>query len=273
MAVNQSKNRANIRLLQRIMIAVCILSMAMGIAGCKPAEDPDIAIETPYVVLKFPKEAAELVRYQQESEAEVVSQVFSMEVKGSMREVFRIWFNNYDAGTRMGYLTTEQGSIPVSYDVTPYTETEFPDEESWTRYYTVMDGFSTLLESISQSKAFRETDLQDDGETRTHTLKYWELTLPAAVRCEEITGETGYRVEFYGKIAGKEIKMYAIHLGEPAAQSELGFYLADGEKLRLTVESADLDSNLELSQQDHLLMESINSVIPVIMADPNFTTE
>ena len=245
----------------------------MGVGGCKPAEDPDIAIETPYVVLKFPKEAAELVHYQQESEAEIVSQVFSMEVNGSMREVFRIWFNNYDTGTRLGYLVTEQGSVPVSYDVASYTETDFPDEESWTRYYTVMDGFSTLLESISQSKVFRETDLQDNEKTKTHTLKYWKLTLPAAVRCEEITEETGYRVEFYSQIAGKERKMYAIHLGEPAAQTELGFYLADGEKLRLTVESADLDSSIELSQQDHVRMESVNDVISAIMADPNFTTE
>jgi hypothetical protein len=67
--------------------------------------------------------------------------------------------------------------------------------------------------------------------------------------------------------------MYAIHLGEPAAQSELGFYLAQGEKLRLTVQSADLDDQADLSQMDHVLMESVNDVISTIMADPNFTAE
>lgn len=271
MAINQFSKGS--RLLRRLCLSLMAVCLAVAAVGCKRAEDPNMTIETPYVTLKFPKAAAEYVRYQQEQDEDAVSQVFSMELGGGMREVFRIRFNEYDTGTRLGYLQTEQGSIPVSYDVSLYTREDFPDEESWTRYYDIMDGFSVVLESISQSKAFRENDLQDTADTRSHTLKYWKLTLPAAVRCEEITEETGYRVEFYGKIAGEEIKMYAIHLGEPAAQSELGFYLAEGEKLRLTVESADLDNQAELSQMDHVLMESVNDVISAIMADPNFTTE
>lgn len=258
---------------RRVLSTLCAFCVTAAMGACKKTENPNVEIETAYAVLQFPKTAVQYIDHKQESEGDAVAEVFYMDVAGSWREVFRICYADPENGSLLGYMKTKQGSVAVSYTVESYTEADFPDQESWQIYYSVMDGFSVLLNSIIENEDFSKTGTTNTNKTKKTKLTYWEFSLPESIRCEERTDNGSYRVDFYGTIAGNEMKMYAIHLGQPAAQTVLGYYTADGEKKTLSVESADLSNLAQLSEKDHILMTSVNDVINVIMSDPNFSAQ
>lgn len=258
---------------RRLLTAVCAFCVTASLGACKKAENPNVEIETAYAVLQFPKAAVQYIEHNQVTEGEAVAEVFYMDVAGSLREVFRICYADPDNGSMLGYLNTKQGSVAVTYTVVSYTEADFPDQESWQIYYSVMDGFSVALNSITENDDFSKNGTADAMKHKQVKLTYWEFSLPESIRCEESTDNGGYRVDFYGTIAGNEIKMYTIHLGQPAAQTVLGYYSAGGEKQILSLESADLNYQAQLSEKDHILMETVNDIIAVLMSDPNFSAQ
>jgi hypothetical protein len=112
----------------------------------------------------------------------------------------------------------------------------FENEEERILYSQLADAFSTMLNSLYEDPRFSETKYVapvDSGEIK---LKYWKLSVPQNVQCEESGQGAGYRAEFFGLVNNTRIPLYALYLGDAEnPEDTLGTYTADGQALGLNI--------------------------------------
>lgn len=234
-----------------------------------------IAVETKYGTLAFPEELSEQMRHTEVTEGDVAMEVFYMLGTNGERELFRIYYADAQAGTHMGYLNTDNGEIPVSYSICEYTEEDFADEEDKKLYYSMMDAFSVVMNSIYADERFSETRMVEQVGTQEVKLRYWTVTLPENVLYEETVDSDTYRVDFYGEVSGERIDLYFIGLGDMEAETILGMFTADGVQKPVAVETHNLDGYEGWPEEErgviYQMMESVNDVIQAIVSDKNFS--
>lgn len=267
-----------------LVVLLCILGTCSTAPAQDGASDLDseegmqtaavVEYKTAYGVLQFPEEMAPHLRHMEVTEGHIAMEVFYLILEDRERELFRIYYSSAAMGTELGYLTVGDREVPVTYSVCEYEKDDFSGQANWELYCTMMDGFTTILNSFYNNPQFSATRTVQAVEDTVVTLTYWKLPLPDNMEYEEITGEDTYRVNFYGIVSGDRMLLYAIQLGEPALQSGLGSYSVDGMDMVLSLETNEmvLEKVLEEEEQQILyeMMDSINPILDIIMSDKNF---
>lgn len=270
-------------LLCAVMIAGILCLTACNPGGEKPLTappeteptEPVAVIETALVDLEFPEALMPNVRHLEVSEGIITMEVFYMVSQSGERELYRIIFGDGSMGDQLGYLTVDGAEIPVTYTISEY-EDGFGSEEENALYYGLMDAFSTLMDSLSKDPRFSETKYVAPVGSRVEKLKYWTLTLPENVQCEQSGQGDGYKAEFFGVVNGTRIPLYTLRLGgEVNPEDILGGFTVDGKLLDLAVEVYDISVYESWAEEDqrviYVMMESVNEVVWQLMEDKNFS--
>lgn len=291
----------------KILCAVMALAMLLGLTACKkeksPAQTqpepeaeqnetvdqteeaektdeepvevdvPYLFFETSYCTLQYPSEYGDYLIHGHTEADGAEAEVFSMAKDGTTVELFRIIFGAAADAETLGVLNVEDEQIPVSYTTCIFAQEDFADEESWTIYSGMMDGFSTMLNSIQADENFSVGQSTGDDQPQTAKLTYWEVTLPAGVTWEETTQDDVYRVIFRGEVAGQTMDLYAVCIGDTQAENVFGTY----NDKPVTIENFELEVGETWTEEDtamaYTMKGSINDVITVISADPEFTAK
>ena len=236
---------------------------------------PFTEFETPYCTLLFPSQSASYLTHSQTPTDNGSDEAFSMELDGKQVELFRICFGDATGEELLGVLETEQGEVPVTYTTRIFTETEFPDAESWNVYRQLMDGFSTMLNTIAEDPRFRQEQNPVTSEVQNVQLRHWAVDLPAGILVEETDADGIYRALFRGTVAGAALDLYAVTVGDTAAQAPVGTYTVNGAALPVAVDIFSSTPAADWTDEDtaffYTMMDSINAVLQTIMADPAFT--
>lgn len=278
-------NKALTTRVRKCVCAVLVMTLALPLVSCgenkeEPLQlpsDPTSAatsIETAYATLEFPQELFDDLRHTEVIDGDVVMEMFFMETAAGERELYRIYYADPQMGTLAGYLQTESGEISVSYSMSQYDDSVFETEEERRLYYSMMDAFSVIMNSIDSDERFSESRPQAAVGQREVKLRYWTITLPDNIQCEENDVNGTYQVNFYGEVSGERINLYMIGLGQMEADTTLGMYSVDGEQKPVTVSSVNLDLYESWPQEEQTkiskMMDSLNTVIQVIVSDENF---
>ena len=266
---------------------VLVLTFILSCAACANEEvqeplrattvpvETTVSIETVYGPLKFPKELYDKLRHMEVTEGQIAVEVFYMICTQGEREAFRIYYADPGSNTCFGYLQTDSGEIPVSYRLCEYEDTEFENEEDRKLYYDMMSAFSVVMNSIHEDPRFSETRSVASVGNREVQLRYWTLTLPENIQCTETEENGEYLAVFYGEVSGDRIKLYTIGLGDMEAESVLGWYTADGVQKQVKVQTHSPDAYENWSEENQIviyeMMNSLNSVIQIIVSDANFS--
>lgn len=278
-------NRNKSGLLQRFGCVILVLAMVLCLAACgggkkplrapeKDAAVPTVSMKTAYGTLDFPEQLQDNMRHMEISENGIIIEVFYMISAVGEKEVFRIYYADSQAGTHLGYLTTDAGEIPVSYALCQYADEDFADEDERNLYYSMMDAFSVVINSIHANAQFSEHKAVEPVADQEAKLRYWTLTLPENVHFTETEENGNYRVDFYGELSSERVDLYMIGLGDFEAETMLGLYDVKGVQKPVMVQTYSLDEYENWPEEDQTvlyeMMASVNTVIQTIVADKNF---
>lgn len=236
-----------------------------------------ILIRTAYCTLRFPAEHREYLDFEEFTDAGKSTAVFRLKLDNADYELFRVHFGQEHLGDKLGVLKTGGGDIPVSYEVYAMGEEAFADDEGWLIYNGMMDGFSMIMNSITEDSRFMSVSAVEPVERQDVTLTHWTMDLPEDIQWEE-TNENGYYlVSFFGIVNGEKIELFRVAIGEPSLKSVLGVYKLDGASKPISVESCEVPdiSGWPESEVSRLfaMMESINDVIEAIVSSEEFSAE
>lgn len=268
-------------------ICLCITAILMiGLTGCgntrqeplrAPTENTDtlVTIETAYGTLSFPEELVGNIRCIEVVEGRIAMNVFYMVTAEGERELYRIHYADDQVGTLMGYLTTDDGEISVSYSVCEYLEQDFANDEERRLYHSMMDAFSVILNSICSDPRFSEFRSLPSVADQEIGLRYWNVTLPENVQYSETEENGNYAVEFYGGVSGERIRLYRISLGESETGNVLGWYNVEGVRKPVMIQTYDLTAYELWPEEDYAavcrMMDTINNVILAITQSEQFS--
>lgn len=264
-----------------VVLVVCVAVSLIACDGEKKeslrasVDDKTVEITTQYGVLLFPEALLENIKHKEIAEEHVVMEIFSMFCNAGEREVFRIYYGDPNMGAFLGYLNTKEKEIPVTYTLTEYTDGAF-DEEDHILYCNIMNSFGVVLNSIFDDERFSEKRQTELIAEREVNLRYWTVTLPENVECEETAENEPYSVNFYGQVSGERVKLYTISLGLQGDESRLGWFTIDCVQQPVTIETYYESGNYEAwPEEDRMvvfeMMDTINNVISVITEDKNFS--
>ena len=263
------------------MVVIAILCLAACTDGSK---DPlrateetsatTAAIQTMYGTLQFPEALLGNLRHVEATEGQIAMEVFYMVTEGSEKELYRIHYADERMGSCIGYLTTDNGQISISYSICEYNDESFANEEERKLHHSMMDAFSVVMNSIHADERFSETRTMVPEDAQEATMRHWKLVLPSNVQFVESEDNGNYRADFFGIVEGERINLYMIGLGNLEAESMLGTYEVNGEQLPLVVETFDLDEYSTWSEENqrviYQMMSTINDVIQQITASKGF---
>ena len=262
-----------------VLAAVMLLGMtACAVSEKEPMRAPTaetVSIETAYGSLAFPKELQENLRHTETTEGPIAMEVFCMVSEAGEKELYRIFYGDAQMGELIGYLTTEQGEVSVSYTLCEYENSAFATEEERKLYYSMMDAFSTILNSIYADARFSESRHQEPVKSGDVKLRYWNVELPENVQFTESEENGIYRVEFYGEVSGERIDLFMIGLGEMKAETMLGMYTVNGVQKPVMIQTSDLSAYDIWPEEErmmiHQMMAPLNTLIQTIVTDENFS--
>lgn len=287
----------NGRLALRISICASVfLAVAALTAGCssnkdsgKPKTDTESAqnvavayqtIDTAYCPLQIAEDCVEKIRHTELAEDGVTREIFYMIQENGEKELFQICFGSVEEGDSIGWFQNGEEKLAVNVIVPAYDLSTFTEAEQET-YLTLMDQLNVLLSSIRDSAQFTAgdgTQAAGEPEKQPARLAYWEVMLPVTMEWEEKETNNVYTVDFYGMIDAERIRLYTISLGDTPVESALGMYMVVGEARMLGITPYTLDSQLpdatDAQRQTYsVLMDTINTVLPVIMGSENYSPE
>lgn len=277
---------------RRFLCLILSLMMVFALAACgggdqepmrateavtSAPEVSTVSIETAYGTLAFPEKLQENMRHMEVTENDTAMEVFYMVSEAGEKEVFRIYFAAGQAGNHIGYLTTDSGEIPVSYSLCEYADKDFANEDERKLYYSMMDSFSVVMNSIHSDERFSETRAMAPVEDQTVKLRYWNVTLPQNIQFTETEENGNYRADFYGEVSGERVDLFTIGLGDLEGDTILGFYDVKGEWKPVIVDTYGMiDYELWPEEERSVINEmmgSINTVIEAIIEDKNFAEQ
>lgn len=272
---------------RRLACLALTVALALSLTACggtsskgEPLRAPDkealptVSIETTYCTLAFPEDLFENLRHMEVTEGNIAMEVFYMVSEAGEKELYRLHFADAKIGTLMGYLTTDNGEVPVSLSQSEYEDTAFKDEEERKLYHDMMDAISIVMSSLRANPQFSETKAVAPVGEREVKLRHWKVTLPENVQYTESEEAGNYIVEFYGEHNGEIINLFMVALGDVEAETTLGQYTVGGVQKPVKVQTYSLDEYAAWSEEEQTviynMMDSINTVIQTIVADKNF---
>ena len=243
-----------------------------------------VNLKTTYLTLKYPKEYAKYLTYEELQNGTDTEIVFSMTYEEIEAELFRLSITAEMPDEYVGYLTLDNHSMYVSMDAAGLNPNIFAElqtdealqkrEEMEALYYSMLDGMSTVVQSLYSDKKFSTAKGISESEKQDKSMAYWKLSLPVAMVVDEMEENGVYCATFFGDIGGKTVKLYTISLGDAEAEACIGWYVVNGENRVLSVKTYDLATQEELSDEQretaYAMMDTINDVLQTIRQDENF---
>lgn len=230
-----------------------------------------VSVETEYVTMWYPKEYEGKLTSKEVVQDGVSVVIFNAMVGEEDRELFRIYFNDESMGALSGYIIRGTEEIPVSYYVDEYEEDIFITEAMKADYYSLLDAFEAVMNSIYQSPQFSADKREISVADRTESLKYWKVTIPENVYWEEFESEVVYRVDFYGMVDDVRVDLYSVGFGEMEEDYSIGSYLVDGVEREIQVRIYDIPDEDEMEESEantfYRMFESVNAVVEAIEAE------
>ena len=262
-----------------VLMSICFM---LGLAGCgSDAEGGEHIgktsevekIQTAHMVLEFPAEYAENLKHEEHIGSERTEEVFYMVHRGVSIELFRICFGDQTAGTPVGYLHMESGAVPVTVQVGDGPMDM--DDETENLYFGMMEGMNKVLDCVYRDARFSEHLEFHPGEETEAAMKYWTVELPESITWEESTEGDLYQVNFYGKVASTQIKLYSICIGDEGPGNPLGTMEIDGKSKTVFVKieglsQADMMSETERSIV-YSMLDTVNDVVQQIVSSKHFS--
>lgn len=263
-----------------ILIVVVVIIVAYNLGGSTPLQFGKVPVEiihSNYVDWSIPEECMDYLKYEQEVNGSVVSDMFSIKLDEKEVPVFRFDFGDENAGDWLGQLTVNEETIPVVYTVFMYSDEELMalgDTEGV--YYLFVDLFNQLSKDLSKNKSFtEEKPVMVSGSQQEIALTYWTFTLPVEMSCDETNENGTYKVMFYGTIRDEKVSLYQVNIGEDTVETELGTYQIDGENKVVSVVCHDIFNRSDWGDDDYavayLMVDTINSVIEKITSSELFS--
>ena len=243
--------------------------------GQRPAESYTL-IDTAYGQLRLSEDCAGSIRHEEIFDGGVTMEVFYMRMQDSEQELFRICYGDTQMGEFYGKILSEGREIPVRVAVYAHDGERFPSDEMRNLYYSLMDQLDVVLESIRSDDSFVEKGAQTETENRMVKLTYWTLELPKDITWQESTSDQLYRVDFFGNIDGKTVRLYMVCLGDIQEGNVIGEYTLDGKKLPVKVNTYSLESQANWLEDEHIsqyaaLMDTIDLVLRAVTTDTRFS--
>lgn len=264
--MNSFYNGKTKALLLIMALVALLLLTACGKDGQTAADS--IAVETTYVTLRYPAEFEGRLTSREVTQDGISVVIFNAMVGEEDRELFRIYFNDESMGVHVGYLIRGEEEIPVCYNVCEYEDEIFRTEEMKADYYTLMDGFAAVMNSVYENPQFSQDKRETPVADSQVSLKYWTVTLPENVYWEEVESEAGYRVEFYGFVQDFRVDLYSVGFGEMESDFTIGTHPVDGEEREILIRIYDVPGEDELGAEDantvYRMLESVNAVVEAI---------
>lgn len=234
-------------------------------------------IHSEYVDWSVPADCMEFLKYETETNNNVVADMFYMQAGSAEIPIFRFDFGDENAGDWLGVLTVGEEKIPVVYTVFMVSDEDLAalgDAEE--NYYKLMDVFNEMVKDLSENKNFSpEKPIMVSGSEQIAELTYWTVTLPEEMSWQETKENGTYQVVFYGHIQGEKIAMYQVTIGDEVTENQLGLYNIDGENKVISVVCHDVLDRPDWSEDDNAvayhLMDTINNVIDQIMSSESFS--
>ena len=263
--------------------AVALVALIVIIVGVTPGKSgegknsSDIKISTPYIDLLLPKELESVVTNDESTYGNIYTRAFYMNYGGAELPLWRIDFGDSHDSEWIGVLKTKQGDISISVTVFVISEQELAalDEEGAKLYSECMQGYSVMLDGIMSDSRFTSERPVEVGDETTVKLTYWKVKLPDTMVVSESSTGGNYEAVFSGIIAGAQVPLYRVSIGEKQLESLLGYYKVDGAKKPVSVETYDLSENSTWQQSDfdaaYHMMDTINDVIAQITSSKQFS--
>lgn len=271
-----------LNLFVRKYVTCCALFaiLMLMLIGCG-AKKNEAALQTELadsaeLVLQFPEELEAHVIREQSIYGEATTEAFYFQANEMQIPLFRIDVGNSELGDWLGALRTKSGDVPVTYTVFVVEEEEMALMGD-TLYADLMEGFNTMLDGIVNDPRFTYEKAIEIGEEAPVSMNYWAVDLPESMWITENTENGNYEATFYTEICGENVALYVVRIGDVKAETELGFFEINGEKLAVSVGSFDLPERATWSTDDYStayrMMDTINNVIESIMQSKQFSTE
>ncbi len=290
----------------RRIIAVCLVALLsmMGLVACgadnsvvsvvktenqsgptestvqtqtEPTMSLPTTITTKYCTLAIPETCSEAMKHWEVTEGMIAVEIFSMIHDEEELEIFRLYFGDESMGILMGYLLTEEGEISVSYTVNEPEAILVADEEKKMQYYTMMDGFSSVMDSIYTDSRFSETKHAEEVKNNSAALKYWTVDLPENVEWEESEQSGLYRADFYGTFRGKRMKLYTIGLGKMDGDYTIGTLQVNNETRPIYVKVYALEIDETWTEEEitagYRMLETLNVVTDMIITTDGYSDD
>ena len=276
-----------------LWIAIAVLCVAVGIGaffaiknqtGGDGAQLRTVNLKTTYLTLKYPKQYAKYLNYEELRSGADTEIVFTMIHDEIEAELFRLAITTEAPAEYVGYLSVDGQAKYVSVLIAGWdpeifaeaqTDEELEKQEKTTElYYAMLDGVSTVMQSVYADAKFSIAKGVSESEKQERSMTYWKVSIPATIAVEEVEENGIYRATFSCDIGGKTVKLYTISLGDADAESVIGQFVVNGEGRIMSVEvyeAADMaDADREIA---YAMMDTINEVLEAIRADQNFREE
>lgn len=235
-------------------------------------------LSTKYCTIALPEEGKELLKHQEVVQGTIAVEIFSMLHDKTETELFRVYFGDANIGTFIGFLATESGDVPVSYDVCSYEQEFFQNEKTKELYYQMMDSFTVILDSIYSNSSFQEDDYTVPTEEQRVSMKYWNVDVLEEIEWEEVEQKDLYRADFYAELHGERTLLYSISLGETeTGDYTIGYFSVDGKYRPVWINVYALNITEAWEEEEittgYRMLETLNAVTDVIIASSNYAED
>ena len=269
-----------------VLIVLMVVMVFVGTTACghqpegkyQPNNESYKVIESKYVDWTIPSKCMEFLKYENEVNNTVVSDMFYMLLDGQEVPVFRFDFGDKNLGDWLGQLTVGEEKIAVVYTVFMVSDEELAGTEGAHEiYYMIMDVFTNMMNDIEENVNFSTEHPLAVGDDTNMAMTYWTVVLPDTMRVSETTENGNYEAMFAAEVAGERVQLYRVCVGKKQAESFLGYFEIDGVKQPVSVEAFELAERANWSEDDYAaayrMMDTINNVIEVIMSSKQFSAE
>jgi hypothetical protein len=244
--------------------------------GDTALDNDHVMIDMKYLSIQLSNDLAQHCRHMEVSEGSETMDVFYMLLERGEMELFRVYFGNHNIADPIGFLDTNEGTLPVAVAVCTYNTEDFITEEEFSIYNDLMGELNTIIDAICALDGFKTQNLVEKvAEDVTVQMRYWSVNIPDSLEVEEVVGEKIYKANFYCMVAGEKTWLYSIYLGNAEADTQLGTYRIGDEERDVWVKTYDLVPQEGWTAEDvshtYEMMATINDIIGTITSNENFS--
>lgn len=273
-------NRTKRNIIYKLVLVIMTL-ISLLLTSCNAGDDIStsghhtssdrVFIESEYITVSYPKEYEGKLTINEVVQDGISVVIFNAPVGEENRELFRIYFNDDSKGTLCGYITHGADEIPVSYDVCEYEADIFKNEDMKKDYYSLMEVFESVIDSIYSNPQFRTEKRETPVGVKDVSAKYWKVTIPDNVYYEEFESDVAYNVVFYGFVQNERIDLYSVGFGAMEADYSIGMFSVAGERHDILVRIYDIPEEYLESESTrnviYRMLESVNLVVDEIISE------